>query len=336
MGKVKEKLTENKTKGRELRVLCPECKRIQPHLVVVSADLEISEDFSDDFGLASEVNFQVIQCRCGNLSFRHLNWFSEYQDHRIEGCRERAELISLNLGAVMDLKYISNELTHWTGRGKTDDEAIEVLKLILEGTLLRLSKCSTGPKDDKKFENSTSDYMVCFTDVPLNLSNNHCETFGRMGISFKKSSMIRYGANPVFYYMSHLGGSISTFTDGVFDKLTKLLKSNDEEVDVTEYAALRRLLSFVQTYDYHEDDYSDNPNYYQREWRVVFDGSNIVEALSKIKPGQQFLDSINDYVYLCFDYRDVESIIVPEKFMEEAVNLIKGKGSINLKAYEKL
>ena len=214
-------------------------------------------------------------------------------------------------------------------------EAIEVLKLIFEKRLLRLSKCSTGAKIDKTFDNHHSDYIACFTDIPLNLSKKHCELFGQVGISFKKSSMIQYGANPpVFYYMGHLGGSISAFADCVFDYLTDLPKSNETDIDYTEYVALRRLLSYLQTYDYHENDHSANPNYYQREWRIVFDGVNIANNLSIIESGQYFFDSINDYVYLCFDYSDVESIIFPEKFIQELNNMVNFKCHIQFHAYE--
>lgn len=59
-GKFTEKYSENKTKGTEVRILCPECKRIQTHVVVVSADLEVSEEYSEDFWLSAEDNFQVM------------------------------------------------------------------------------------------------------------------------------------------------------------------------------------------------------------------------------------------------------------------------------------
>lgn len=89
MGKVTEQLTENKTKGKKLRVYCPDCKREKAHIVVVSADMEASEEFSEDSWISSVDNYQVIQCQCGNLSFRHLNWFSEYQDYDWSGHTER-------------------------------------------------------------------------------------------------------------------------------------------------------------------------------------------------------------------------------------------------------
>jgi hypothetical protein len=88
-GKITEKLTENKTKGVEVRVYCPECNREQNHIVVVSADMDWSQDFSEDCWISSEDNYQVIQCKCGHLSFRHSSWFSEYEDHDSSGRTEK-------------------------------------------------------------------------------------------------------------------------------------------------------------------------------------------------------------------------------------------------------
>jgi hypothetical protein len=41
--------------------------------------------------------------------------------------------------------------------------------------------------------------MVCFTDVPLRHSNEHCNRYGRFGIAFHKLKMMNVGAQPVFY-----------------------------------------------------------------------------------------------------------------------------------------
>jgi hypothetical protein len=234
----------------------------------------------------------------------------------------------------MKCNYVSNELTHWVGRGKTDSEAFEVLKIIFTSKLLKLSQCYTGSKIDKNVNLSSAEYMICFTDVPLNLSNKHCDTFGKFGISYKKTKLIPYGANPVLYFTSQLSGSINTFENRIFSMLDDLKKETDP--DFTEYVNLRRILSFVQTYDYKENDYSDNPNYYQREWRIVFDGSFVTNELDKIVPGQQFLDAGNKWAFLAFDYSDVESIIIPEAYRNEALELIKGKHHVKLHIYDEL
>lgn len=41
--------------------------------------------------------------------------------------------------------------------------------------------------------------MVCFTDVPLRHSSEHCKRYGRFGIAFQKLKLMNVGAQPVFY-----------------------------------------------------------------------------------------------------------------------------------------
>lgn len=88
-GKITEKLEEDKTKGQKLRAYCNTCKRDREHVVVVSADQTYSEEFDEHFSLDAEDNYQVIKCSCGALSFRHLSWFSEYQDEDSSGHTEK-------------------------------------------------------------------------------------------------------------------------------------------------------------------------------------------------------------------------------------------------------
>lgn len=90
MGKVKEKITENKTKGRALKLLCSDCNRSTKHIVLASIDEDGSEEWDEDCWISWENNYQIVQCQgCETISFRHLNWFSEYQDHDSSGHTER-------------------------------------------------------------------------------------------------------------------------------------------------------------------------------------------------------------------------------------------------------
>lgn len=90
MGRIKETITENKTKGKTVKVLCTECNRPTNHLVLVSADREGSEQYDEDAWIGWEDNYQVVQCQgCDTVSFRHLNWFSENQDFDSSGHTER-------------------------------------------------------------------------------------------------------------------------------------------------------------------------------------------------------------------------------------------------------
>lgn len=85
MGKVTETTTENKTKGNVFRTSCPECNKQNQHTVIVSADYEYTEDIDEYCSICCLNNYQVIQCKCGYLSFRQVNWCSELQDHEWDG-----------------------------------------------------------------------------------------------------------------------------------------------------------------------------------------------------------------------------------------------------------
>jgi hypothetical protein len=63
------------------KLLCSECARQTKYAAVVSVDCAASENFEDEGWIGSTDSYQVVQCQgCETYSFRHLNWFSEYED----------------------------------------------------------------------------------------------------------------------------------------------------------------------------------------------------------------------------------------------------------------
>ncbi len=90
MGHVQETISENKTKGNAVKVMCAECNRQTKHVVLASVDKEGNEQYDEDVWIGWEDNYQIVQCQgCETISFRHLNWFSEYQDFNSSGHTER-------------------------------------------------------------------------------------------------------------------------------------------------------------------------------------------------------------------------------------------------------
>ena len=91
MSVVKEKITENKNKGKKFNVPCPKCKGLTRHSVVVDAlksgeEVNRQEEWSVDWWH----DYQVIECQgCGTISFRHWSWFSEDRDIDSDGTFER-------------------------------------------------------------------------------------------------------------------------------------------------------------------------------------------------------------------------------------------------------
>lgn len=74
----------NKTKGQELRVLCPGCKRDTRHIVLQSVEQRGREDIEEDFWIDWEATYQIIQCQgCLQVSFIEKRSNSEDWDHGI-------------------------------------------------------------------------------------------------------------------------------------------------------------------------------------------------------------------------------------------------------------
>lgn len=169
-GKVVERLTENTTKGRKVTVYCPDCQRDREHIVVVSADMDYSREFCEDTYIASEDNYQVIKCQCGYLSFRHLNWFAEYQDHDSTGHTEilypKREPDSLPLKRIRHIPPLITEIYEQTMKAYNDGShtlCAAGLRVIVEG-ICEVTGVKDGPisieKKDGSFKEVRSKKLV--------------------------------------------------------------------------------------------------------------------------------------------------------------------------------
>lgn len=78
------KLTENKTKGEKLEVVCPECDRETNHRVLLSINDYFRSDDHPQHYVDGAAEYQIIQCQgCHFISFRSESWFSEDFDPEI-------------------------------------------------------------------------------------------------------------------------------------------------------------------------------------------------------------------------------------------------------------
>jgi hypothetical protein len=105
-------------------------------------------------------------------------------------------------------RYVSKELTHFVGRGMSDEAAQYVLLIrILSGGWL-----SHAPHDPDIVGNigvnkgatlsSNELYapqVICFCDIPLDDLEIHTKKYSQFGIAFSKAWLVTRGATPVFY-----------------------------------------------------------------------------------------------------------------------------------------
>jgi hypothetical protein len=231
-------------------------------------------------------------------------------------------------------KYINNTLVHWTGRGKDDEKSFEILKSIISKKKIYLSYCPNfaTPVDQPSTRNNINDkrtMMVCFTDLPLKYSKEFCAKFGKFGVGFKKSKMIEYGANPVFYTTGeHLNRIISTnslinkLLSEEVDREWKDAKLNNGVGDRYQFKseqlyALKDLFGFSQEFSYKERD----ENYYQREWRLNFDTLPFESGKGAEKVGFGGMHGVVGGKFMCemkFSLDDIDYIILPKSFFKRA------------------
>jgi len=243
-------------------------------------------------------------------------------------------------------KFISKTLTHWTGRNKPEHEAFEILKKIINTKKILLTYCPNYPKLSKNQQLRTM--MVCFTDIPLELSADHCAEFGKFGIGFSKERMILYGANPVFYTTNEMSEKVESFISLIGrlqseekDREWSAINSNGDDgvryqFDTDQFNSMTELAGFMQNYQYNDSKI----DYYQREWRINYE--TLPQAIGMEPqniPGQGAIyGSIGEgdkrpIASMLFDLNDIDFIVVPREYSPQAEQLVKGSRA-GVKIYE--
>jgi hypothetical protein len=76
-----KKVEFNLTEGKIFKLFCPDCKRETRHRVVQSVDMNGQEDIDDDFWIAWNSTYQILECQgCSCVSFRSESSNSEDMD----------------------------------------------------------------------------------------------------------------------------------------------------------------------------------------------------------------------------------------------------------------
>ena len=108
-------------------------------------------------------------------------------------------------------RYVSDELTHFVGREKAENEQYG----ILVNSILRTGWLTYPPHDITRPRTLTADFsqpistdqalryeVVCFCDIPQTDLAIHVRKYSRFGLAFKKEFLIAKGASPVFYVVN--------------------------------------------------------------------------------------------------------------------------------------
>ncbi len=198
-------------------------------------------------------------------------------------------------------RYVSNELTHFVGRGLTESEQFDLLLRILRAGWL------THPPHDikqryrmgrKPHANVSDNEMyapgvVCFCDIPVGDLEIHIGKYGSFGLAFLKTTYALKSANPVFYIAKSttvrrtlMSGRGEMPRGEYFNAIMKEFHEFMQDVtpmlggDAKQYAKLQRVarvrnlleayvFAFVKFFDEGKSE-GDPDNYYmEREWRVL-------------------------------------------------------------------
>jgi Putative abortive phage resistance protein AbiGi, antitoxin len=106
-------------------------------------------------------------------------------------------------------RYVSNELCHFVGKGKTPEEQYD----LLVNKILKAGALTHGPNHDLAAPRglgldlskpiSTDEMLkyevVCFCDIPQGDLHLHVRKYSSFGLSLQKEFLIDRGACPVFY-----------------------------------------------------------------------------------------------------------------------------------------
>src|SRR5215217_2804320 len=140
-------------------------------------------------------------------------------------------------------RYVSKELTHFVGRGLSEEGQYSILvDSILRGGWLRHSPNTTQEPAEilerggvsltiDRFAPLSEVYgpqVVCFCDIPVSDLEIHMRKYSRFGLSFLKPFLIEKGANPV-YYVAENSRALKWFM-------------GEEPKGVSGYAVTRKLL----------------------------------------------------------------------------------------------
>jgi hypothetical protein len=199
-------------------------------------------------------------------------------------------------------RYISKELTHFVGKGLSEEEQYLLLvDIIISGWLTppphmldEAPHVVVNTKGRISLNEMYKPTVVCFCDIPVTDIHIHMSKYSRFGLSFLKRFLISKGANPVFYVAKN--SVVGNPTQGhsaraeEFDKVMDTYQSlfslvtnalsriegkgrtpqNVTDMFVRVHLFLTyNVFSFLQAFDDSLPDEDPGNFYMEREWRML-------------------------------------------------------------------
>ncbi len=230
-------------------------------------------------------------------------------------------------------RYISSELTHFVGKGLSEDTQYQLLvKIISRGFLSHPphSRNVTGnlivnPSAKMSENEMYNPQVVCFffilvDDLPL-----HMGKYGRFGLAFEKKFIVSKGGRPVLYLpttsrmtrnrrlsvtetLDRLQAGkdpvvaenleMGKYFDEMFQEYHALIQqSSDAQGELKLYLSLaRHIFSFIKFFDPSLPDDDPKNFYFEREWRVIGNLDFTVTDVVRVLLPQEFSERFRDEV----------------------------------------
>lgn len=228
-------------------------------------------------------------------------------------------------------RYISSELTHFVGKGRSEEDQYGLLvKIICEGFLshrphTRNISGNLFLKPNAKISENEmfNSQMVCFCDIPIDDLPLHMNKYSRFGLAFDKNFIISRGGRPVFYIPTTScisrsktpspSGTIERLQSGedvplgkyfeeVFQEYHAFVQRNSDVPGQLElyFELSRHIFSFMMFFD--PTLPSDHPGnlYFEREWRILgnldFSLNDVIRVFLPQEYSQKFRERVPQYV----------------------------------------
>lgn len=246
----------------------------------------------------------------------------------------------------MDLS--TSELFHFTD--------FKYLKMILESK-------SFLPRYNLEYTHLSDSYvrpaalipipMVCFCDIPLQLSAKHRDRYGATGISMKESWKLKNGLNPIIYIQSESElAHVFSYLSNIGEVFVEQLKNKPEIQTVnligTLFHNMRHLSYFIKQFENKSQKTIriDNTSlvfekrrfYDEREWRYIpFEADEKDELLLPFEyykdPDKREKANRNMEKYkLTFELDDIQNIIVSSRSQKKQIqSILKSLGKNQIK-----
>lgn len=176
--------------------------------------------------------------------------------------------------------------------------------------------------------------MVCFTDIPLDIIEDHQKKYGEYGLGMKKEWGIKKGINPVGYIIK------GSNAQKAFNKMQKNLQEIAQKIDsdahsVTMVKALDCVMNYAGFLRIYSDESDSIPYYNEREWRYLppFMDEGVPpngycnRLMYNMIDNEQEKAKLNKHMIkkytLKFAIDDIEKIILPESGVEKFIESIR-------------